>query len=389
MTDIPLVATLLPNRGIADIAVRAWEADEAIAPIPADAPKSEIERRLTLLRPTHLVDGSGRHARRDGRPVPADTAAVVTTSGTTGTPKLVELTRSGMEVMGRGYTAAVEADADDCWLACMPLHHVASLAIIARAHVCKLPVVVHDKFDLQRVGASSRDEGVTMVSLVPTILHRLVEIDAPLESFRRLIIGGAVLAPGLRTRAEAAGAVIADAYGLTETWGGCVTNGVPNDGVDARLGTDDEVQIRGGPVMRRYRFADDATRAVLDDDGWFHTGDVGAFVDGRLTIIDRLNDLVITGGVNVSPTEVEDVLLAHPAIRDVCVIGEPDDEWGERVVAVVVATDTPPSLDELRGFGRERLATPKLPRALRFVDEIPRSASGKPLRRLLRDVVAE
>jgi O-succinylbenzoic acid--CoA ligase len=271
----------------------------------------------------------------------------------------------------------------------MPLHHVASLAIVARAHVCDLPFVVHDAFDLDRVAASHATDGATMISLVPTVLHRLLEARAPVERFRCLIIGGAVLPDGLRGRAEAAGARVVDAYGLTETWGGCAINGAPNDGIELRLGADDEVEIRGAPVMRGYRFAPEATATAIDDAGWFRTGDVGALVDGRLRVVDRIKDLVITGGVNVSPTAVEDVLITHPDVVDVCVIGVPDDEWGERVVAVVVSDGPGPGLEDLRAFARERLDAPKLPREVRVVAEIPRSASGKPLRRVLREIVAE
>lgn len=390
VTDTALVATLLPNQGIADAATRLWDAGEAIAPIPVTAPMAEIEQRLALARPTHLLDEHGRHELRGGVRVPADTAAVITTSGTTGTPKLVELTRSGMDVMGRGYSAAVGAGPRDRWLACMPLHHVASLAIVARAFVCELPFVVYDAFDLDRVANSFATDCATMISLVPTTLTRLLDSGAPLDRFRCLIIGGAVLPPGLRSRAEAAGARVVDAYGLSETWGGCAINGVANDGIDLRLGQDQEIQVRGAPVMRRYRFAPQASQDAVTSDGWLRTGDVGRLDAGpdeisRLQVIDRLKDLVITGGVNVSPTEVEDVVQQHPQVRDVCVIGIPDEEWGERLVAVVVAVDPadPPTIEVLREFARERLSTPKLPRELRLVHEIPRGASGKALRRLL------
>ena len=385
--ETALIATLLPNRQIASAAVAAWHAGEAIAPIPISATAHEIAERLTRLRPTHLVDATGRHPLIDGVPVPADTAAVVTTSGTTGAPKFVELTRSGMGVMGQGYRAAVAASVDDCWLACMPLAHVASLAIVARAYVGGLPFVVHDSFDLERVGASHDSDGVTMISLVPTVLARLLDARAPLDRFRCLIIGGAVLPPLLRARAEAAGARVVDAYGLTETWGGCAIDGRPNPGIELRLGPDDEVQVRGEPVMRAYRFDPGRTEVAFTSDGWYRTGDVGRFEPhhDRLVIVDRLKDLVISGGVNVSPTEVEDVLGMHPYVRDVCVIGVADPEWGERVVAVVVPVDPdrPPSLTELREFGRDRLSAVKLPREIRLVDHIPRSASGKALRRFL------
>ncbi|GIU91059.1 MAG: hypothetical protein KatS3mg010_2158 [Acidimicrobiia bacterium] len=136
-------------------------------------------------------------------------------------------------------------------------------------------------------------------------------------------------------------------------------------------------------VMRGYRLDPEQTASVLESDGWLHTGDVGTYDGGVVRVVDRKKDLVITGGVNVSPTEVEAVLAQHPAVDDVCVVGLPDDEWGERVVAYVVA-DAPPCVEDLRAFARDRLSAPKLPREVRVVTEIPRSPSGKPLRRLLR-----
>jgi acyl-CoA synthetase (AMP-forming)/AMP-acid ligase II len=139
--------------------------------------------------------------------------------------------------------------------------------------------------------------------------------------------------------------------------------------------------------MRGYVDDSDATRAAFTADGWLRTGDVGRFAeDGRLEIVDRLKDLVISGGVNVSPTAVEHVLRLHPALADVCVVGTTDPEWGERVVAYAVVDEgcTAPSLDELRSFAREHLTAPELPRELRVIAAIPRTPSGKPLRRALR-----
>ncbi len=139
-------------------------------------------------------------------------------------------------------------------------------------------------------------------------------------------------------------------------------------------------------VMRGYRLAPDDTAAVLDADGWLRTGDAGVFdADGRLHVVDRLTDVIITGGVNVGPTEVEAVLADHPAVADVCVSGAPDATWGERVVAYVVpaAGTPPPDLATLRAFAADKLAAAKLPRQVVVVDEIPRTSGGKVIRRRL------
>ncbi len=344
-----------------------------------------LDATLDRLRPTRLLDEDGARPWPGGSPVPDDVRAVVLTSGTTGGPKAVELTEAGLTAVGRGCNAALGVEAADCWLVCLPLHHVAGLAILARARVGGQRVVVHDRFDLPAVAASPGREGTTLVSLVPTTLRRLLDAGAPLDEYRRIVVGGAPLPAALRARADAAGAPVVDAYGLSETGGGFVLDGEPIPGVDVRLGDDDEIRVRGPVVMRGYRFDPDATRAAFDPEGWLRTGDVGARdAAGRWRVVDRHRDFVITGGVNVSPTSVEHVLGEHPDVTDVCVAGVADDEWGERVVAYVVAAGaSPPSLQDLRAFARSRLRSAELPRQLVIVDAIPRSPGGKALRRQL------
>ncbi len=368
--ETAVVAVIGAGHPLAVAAIAAWDAGEAILAINPAAPRAEQLRLLAQLRPTHVIDGGSRQSVEGGVPAPADTAAIVVTSGTTGEAKGVELTRAGMEVMGRGYSAGLDADQHDRWLTCLPLHHVASLGALARAYVTGASWVAHERFDIERVARSPRAEGATIVSLVPTTLLRLLDADAPLHEFRRVIIGGAPFPDALRSRAEAEGVAIVDAYGLSETWGGFTLDGIPIAGVEARLDPDSaEILVRGDPVMRGYRLDPQRSAEVLDADGWLHTGDIGEFDgprlerEGRLRVVDRAKDLVISGGVNVSPTEVENVLATHPDIADVCVIGVHDDEWGERVVAFIVVkpgSPTPP-LEAIRAFGAEHLAAPKLP----------------------------
>jgi O-succinylbenzoic acid--CoA ligase len=380
-TDV--VAVVASGNALADAALRSWDAGRAILPINPAFTAVEIATLLTRLRPTQAAEPYD-----DGVPAPGGTAAIVVTSGTEGAPKGVELTTAGMEIMGRAYSAGLDAGPADRWLACLPLHHVASLGALARAYVTGVPYTVHDTLDLERVARSPRDEGTTIVSLVPTVMRRLLDAGAPLHEFRRVITGGAPCPPALRARAEAAGVVVVDAYGLSETWGGFALDGRPIDGADVRLGDgDDEILVRGPMVMRAYRLDPARTDAALEADGWFHTGDAGTIDAGRVSVTDRLKDVVISGGVNVSPTEVEAALVRHPDLADVCVVGVPDEEWGEIVTAFVVPRDgaAAPSLEELRAFGRSELSGAKLPRATRTVDAIPRTSSGKPLRRVLRD----
>jgi o-succinylbenzoate---CoA ligase len=398
--ETEVVAVVAAGPRLAEATLRCWDEGWAVLPINPAFTATETSTLLERLRPTRLVGLDSPHdsgadiaaasTYPDGVPVPADTAAIVVTSGTEGTPKGVELTRPGMEAMGRAYSAGLDAGPTDRWLACLPLHHVASLGALARSYVTGVPCTVHDGFDLERVARSPRDEGTTIVSLVPTAMRRLLDAGAPLHEFRRVISGGAPCPPALRARAEDQGVAVVDAYGLSETWGGFALDGLPIAGAEVELADSGEILVRGPMVMRAYRLDPIRSADVIDADGWFHTGDVGAVDAGRYRVIDRLKDLVITGGVNISPTEVEGVLAHHPEVDDVCVVGVPDDEWGELVVAFVVPRpgSRAPSIEELRAFGRDRLSAPKLPRAMLAVDAIPRTASGKPLRRLLRETTA-
>ncbi|HSO94414.1 MAG TPA: fatty acid--CoA ligase family protein [Acidimicrobiia bacterium] len=375
------------DRAAAAAEIRAaWDDREAVAVLDPAAPAAVLERLVARLRPTHVVDGDGRHPRADGVPVAEDVRAVVLTSGTTANPKAVELTAAGLDASGAGGNAALGLERDDRWLVCLPLHHVAGLAILARAAVGGHEVTVHPSFDLAAVADSPRREDTTVVSVVPTMLGRLLDAGAPLHDYRRVVVGGAPLPPALRRQAESLGVAVVDAYGLSETWGGFVLDGVPIPGADVIVGPDAEIRVRGPMVFRGYRSDAEATAAAFDTDGWFRTGDIGDWGDeGRLRLVDRRRDVVISGGVNVSPTAVESVLAEHPDIADVCVTGTPDPQWGERVVAFVVprAGASVPTVEELRAFGRDRLRAPELPRQVVAIAAIPRTAGGKAQRRRL------
>jgi len=273
----------LPPIDAAAAILSAWDAAEPVLVLDPSAPLVEADRILERMKPA--------------ADVAPDVAAVAVTSGTGGEPKGVELTWDGLRSSAAGVGAALGIGPADRWLACLPLHYVAGLAVVGRAWAGGVPVTVLDGFDVAAVAAAD----ATLVSLVPTMVRRLREARAELGRFRRILVGGGSV--------HETGDNMVATYGMTETWGGVVHDGHPLDGVTLRLGEADEILIRTPTVMQGYRLDPDLTAAAFTADGWFRTGDMGAMdADGRLRVVDRLRDLIITGGVNVSPSEVEAVL---------------------------------------------------------------------------------
>jgi O-succinylbenzoic acid--CoA ligase len=212
---------------------------------------------------------------------------------------------------------------------------------------------------------------VTLASLVPTQLSRLLDAGLQDSSARAVVLGGAPPAPALLERAAAARVRVVETYGMTETCSMVTIDGWPVPGADIQLADDREILVRGPMVAR--------------PGGELRTGDLGRFDErGRLLVTGRKSDTIVTGAENVAPTEVEAVLAAHPGVADAAVLGRPDAEWGEAIVALIVpAAGAPPDPAELREFCRARLAAFKVPKAFELVDALPRTPSGKLLRREL------
>ncbi len=314
-----------------------------------------------------------------------DTAVVMHTSGTTSAPKPVSLSFGNLEASARGSAAMLGADPAERWLCALPVAHVGGLSILVRSAISATTAIVHERFDAGAAATALMAGGVTLVSLVSTMLARLLDAGlARPPALRCALLGGGPLPPGLIERARAAGVPLAQTYGLTEACsqvttssiGAPETAGRPLPHTRVQLAPDGEILV-GGPTV---------AAPALKPDGLLHTGDIGHLDEaGRLTITGRRADTIITGGENVAPTEVEAALSSHPAVADAAVYGRPDTEWGEAVVAkIVLRPGTHASEAELREHCASRLAPFKVPRALHFVDDLPRTASGKLLRRLLR-----
>lgn len=352
----------------------------AIAPIPLDLPASRLRSTIAALRPSALVTPEGATALRDGEPVAEDTAVVVSTSGSTGGPKAAELSARALTASARASLARLGAGSGERWLLCLPPHHIAGIQVIVRSLVSGTDPVLHQRFDPN----SAADSGVSHVAVVPTMLHRMLGAGRDLSAFRTILLGGAAATPELLERARIAGAHVVTTYGMTETCGGCVYDGVPLDGVQVDV-TGDRIRIAGSTLFSGYRLRPDLTRSVFDAE-WFVTDDIGRFIADRLCILGKTADVINTGGEKVIPADVAALVAGHPAVEDVIVVGRPDRDWGERVVAVVVPHDVtrPPTLDEIRAHVRERAPAHLAPRELDVVDRIPVLPSGKPDREALR-----
>lgn len=316
-------------------------------------------RVLAVLRPQDPLESS-------------DVAVVVPTSGSTGEPKGVLLTAAALRASA---TATASVIGEGQWLLALPTAHVAGLQVLVRSLLAGTsPEVLAGPTTVPAFErATSRLTGPRrLVSLVPTQLARLLESSA-LQEYDAVLLGGAAAPAALLDRARDAGVRVVTTYGMSETCGGCVYDGVPLPGVTVRAAG--RIRISGPVVARGYRLRPDLTADAFDGDT-FTTTDVGELVDGRLVVLGRADDVIVTGGEKVAPVAVEAALASHPSVAEVAVVGVPDAEWGARVVAVAVLRG-PLSLEEARAHVAARLSRVAAPRELRVVDALPLLPSGK------------
>ena len=389
VTFRPLHAVLVPDPSLLSALSAALDGTgPAILPLDRNLPASRLRETLAAFSPTAIVTAEGIDRSAGGPGVAEDVAVVLTTSGSTGVPKAAELTAAALLASARASLDTIGARAAaGRWLCCLPTHHISGLGVLVRSLVSGVPPVFADHVDAALIDAA----GCDYVSLVPTQLRRLVEAGAPVDRFGTILLGGAAAPADLLDAAAAAGARVVTTYGMTETCGGCVYDGVPLDGV--KVATDAAGLIRiGGPVLfSGYRLAPDLTAAALAD-GWFVTSDLGEVTAGGSVVLrGRADDVINTGGEKVVPAQVERALRDLASVSEAVVVGTPDPEWGERVTAIIVPADlaAPPSLARLRTELSGTLPRYSLPRAVVSVAEIPMLTSGKPDRLKLRMIAAQ
>lgn len=307
---------------------------------------------------------------------------VIHTSGSGGQAKPVELSYANHFWSAIGGGSRIGTMPGDRWLCCLGLHHIAGLAIVLRCSIFGMGMVL-TRFDPAAIRTLVATEQVTLASLVGTTLARLLDAGAELDRLRCALLGGGPVASGVIEQALAAGVPIAPTYGLTEAASQVTT--LPPGDVRAKPGSAGtpilgvELRTEQGSIMVK---GPSVARGEVDADGWLRTGDLGRIdEDGHLYVLGRADDVIVTGGENVSPEEVEQVLAAHPAVADAGVTGVEDPEWQQAVAASVVLREGENvSASELRAFCRERLAGFKVPKQIQFVERLPRNAQGKLVR---------
>ena len=355
---------------------------------------------------TEQADDHSLRAFEQGRIDLAADFAIVYTSGTSGKPKGVVLTFASIFHSANASAYRIGTMPDDRWLCVMPLYHVGGLSIIVRAALYGIAVDLHARFDVDVVNYALSSKAITLVSMVPTMLQRLIEAPgrpAWSPKLRMILLGGAAASDHLLEQCMKLDIPVATTYGLSEA-ASQVATALPDDvrrkpgsvgkplmfntvrivdeaGQDRLPGEYGEILVSGPTIMRAYH-EDDAASARALSGAYLHTGDIGYLdEDGDLWLVQRRSDLIVSGGENVYPAEVEGVIRQHPAVREVAVVGLPSIEWGQQVAAAVVLHDDfEISAEALLEFCRRKLAGYKQPRVLRFVSELPMTASGKVLR---------
>jgi o-succinylbenzoate---CoA ligase len=363
--------------------------------LPLSPRLSAPERAAVIAaeKPTVDLDDPGRLTQTEadlpllGEHDMDDVACRVLTSGSSGAPEPVGLTYGNFLWSAVGSAFNIGVDPRDRWLCCLPLSHISGLGIVMRSVIYGTAAVLHDGFDVDRVAASLEGDGITVVSLVTTMLSRLLEAGADLSGPRAILVGGGPVPREPLEEAIGRGATVVQTYGLTEACSQ-VTTLAPAD-ARRKLGS------AGRPLLTTHLRIQDGEILVqgptvapgrADPDGWLHTGDLGSIdEEGFLYVEDRIDDMIVSGGENVVPAEVEQVLMRHPEVADAAVVGREDPEWQQAVTAIVVLEDgsavTP---DELRRHCAESLAGFKVPKWVELASALPRTPSGKLMRRALR-----
>jgi O-succinylbenzoic acid--CoA ligase len=355
--------------------------------------------RLPVLAGAEPLEGWPGHRAAPWPEAAADPSAdwaLLFTSGTTGQPKVARLPVGALDALARASAENLAPRPGDRWLCNLPLFHVGGLAMAVRCAHDGAALVLEPRFDAGSVVRTVRDEAITHLSLVARTLEQCLDAGLGRAGLRGVLVGGGPVPPTLVERARAAGVPVLLTYGLTEACSQVTTErpaeadgttaGPALPGLEVRVvdgggrallaGEEGRIAVRGPTLMQGYLDDPDATAEVLEG-GWLDTGDIGRLdASGRLTVLARRTDLILSGGENVYPAEIEAVLAAHPGVAEVAVVGRPDARWGQVPVAVVVLRPGA-AVADLQPWARARLAAFKVPAEVLPASALPRTAAGK------------
>lgn len=430
------VAYLLANTEESVFLIHALMHAGAVGvPLNTRLTSSERDLQLHFIQPRLVVidDSRFRDAKLDAptltlsalssqEPSPAipaveidddDVHSILFTSGTSGQPKAVPLTYANFASSAHASSRHLGVEDDDNWLCVLPLFHVGGLSIVLRSVIQGTALTLHESFDAGGVTRSLREDAVTLLSLVPTQLREILHADLSLRKntvprLRAILLGGGPISMDVLHDARKRGLPVLPTYGMTESASQISTMplcehekntgsaGKPLEGMQVRIidenghdvpvGNSGEIAIRGPMVFKSYAHNEQETIRRFTD-GWFRTKDRGRLdEEGYLFVETRIDDMIITGGENVSPEEIEAVLLAHPTVREACVVGLLDERWGQRIAAVIVPQDTL-DIQLLEQHCRSMLAGYKIPRQWILATALPRTPAGKTMRGALRDAL--
>ncbi len=341
-----------------------------------------------------------------------ESMTIIYTSGTTGKPKGVILTYGNHWASAVGSSLNLGLRDDDCWLACMPMFHVGGLSLLMKNIMYGMRILLVPKYDPDFIHEAIKTRGITIISVVSKmlmdLLERLGEETYP-SSLRCMLLGGGPALKPLLETCVTKGIPVYQTYGMTETSSQICTLSadymltkvgsagkplfscqlrIEKDGEVVPPNVEGEIAVKGPNVTHGYFKREDATRETIID-GWLHTGDLGYLdEEGFLYVLDRRSDLIVSGGENIYPAQIEEVLLANPKVAEAGVVGKADEQWGQVPVAFIVKADDITE-EELIKFCEEKLARYKVPREVHFLLELPRNASKKLLRRELRHLLEE
>ena len=350
------------NEAFVETVLATWDSGDAVFPVDQRLPGHSRKSIVAAMGSARVVDSTGDVVNLSNQlPVEPGDALIIATSGSTGEPKGVVHTHTSIASSAQATNKRLGTTTRDHWLACLPVSHIGGFSVITRARAAGCQLSIHDSFDNDAVEHAARS-GATMTSLVSTALTR---VDASL--FRKILLGAGPAPQNLPPN-------VVKTYGMTETGSGVAYDGVALDGVELRVDESGEIFVRGAMLLRCYRDGTDPKSA----DGWLATNDLGSYENGVLRVDGRRGDLIITGGENVWPAQVEATIAAHPSVSEVCVRGVVDETWGHRVVAwIVPKQDTSITLDETRAWVKQTLPAFCAPHEIRLLENLPRTTIGK------------